>query len=169
MTNIAKRPWYQEPYVWLVILFPALAVVGGMVTITLAIKSNDGLVVDDYYKQGLQINQTLDRDRASGRHGLKAFMTFHVSDQVIEIKLNKTTDYQLPDSLNLFFSHHTRSGFDTSLTFERMEDNVYRGQLPNLVAGEWTVELSADDWRLINSVKMPMPMTREFLIEPAYQ
>ncbi len=169
MTDIVKRAWYQEPYVWLVILFPSLAVIGGMITITLAINSNDGLVVDDYYKQGLQINQKLDRDYAAGRYGLKAFMAFYVSDQVIEINLYRNTDYVLPNTLNVTFFHHTRSGFDTSLTFEKMENSIYRGQLPNLIAGEWTVELSADDWRLMSSVKMPMPMTREFLIEPTYQ
>lgn len=169
MTDTVKRPWYQEPFVWLILLFPSLAVIGGIITITLAINSYDGLVVDDYYKQGLQINKKLDRDHAASRHGLKAFVTFHISDQVIEIKLSKTTDYELPDSLTITFYHHTRAGFDTTLAYEKMESNIYRGRLPDLVAGEWTVELSADDWRLMNSVKMPMPMTREFLIEPAYQ
>jgi len=169
MTDTVKRPWYQEPYVWLIILFPSLAVVGGMITITLAINSYDGLVVDDYYKQGLQINQKLDRDHAAARHGLRAFMTIHVADQVIAIELDKNADYKLPNNVNVTFYHHTRSGFDTTLTFEKMENNIYRGRLPDLVAGEWTVELSADDWRLMNSVKMPMPMTREFLIEPTYQ
>ncbi|WP_353569943.1 FixH family protein [Candidatus Albibeggiatoa sp. nov. BB20] len=168
MTDIVKRPWYQEPYVWLVIFFPSLAVVGGMITITLAITSYDGLVVDDYYKQGLQINKKLDRDKAAGRHGLRAFMAFNVSDNVIVIELDKQADYELPSSLNIVFSHRTRAGFDTSLSFERMEGSIYRGQLPDLIAGKWTVELAADDWRLIGAVKMPMPMTREFLIEPTY-
>jgi hypothetical protein len=169
MTGIIKRPWYQEPYVWLILLFPSLAVIGGMITITLAINSNDGLVVDDYYKQGLQINQKLDRDRAAGRHGLRAFITFSVSEKVIVIDLDKHADYELPNRLDIRFYHHTRSGFDTMLTFERMENSIYRGALPDLIAGEWTMELAADDWRLINSVRMPMPMTREFLIEPAYK
>lgn len=169
MTDTVKRPWYQEPYVWLILLFPSLAVIGGIITITLAINSYDGLVVDDYYKQGLQINQKLDRDKAASRHGLRAFMTFQVSDQVITIELDKNADYTLPSQLNIAFSHHTRAGFDTELTFEQMENGVYRGRLPDLVPGEWTVALSADDWRLINSVKMPMPMSREFLIEPAYK
>jgi len=32
-----KPPWYREPLVWLVIFFPAIAVMGGLITIYLAI------------------------------------------------------------------------------------------------------------------------------------
>ena len=74
-----KKPWYREPFVWLVILFPASAVIGGMITISLAISSDDGLVVDDYYKRGLEINRTLERDKAAARHGIQATLGFNVT------------------------------------------------------------------------------------------
>ena len=38
---------------------------GGLITLWLAITSFDGLVADDYYKQGLAINQTLARADAA--------------------------------------------------------------------------------------------------------
>ena len=54
--------WYREPMVWLIIMIPFSAVIMGGVLLTLAVSSDDGLVTDDYYKKGLQINRTLERD-----------------------------------------------------------------------------------------------------------
>ncbi len=54
-----RSVWYREPYVWLLIAIPACAVVAGFVTLALAIATDDGLVVDDYYWQGKQINRVL--------------------------------------------------------------------------------------------------------------
>ena len=50
------KRWYAEPWVWLLIALPMTAVIGGMITIYLAVTTSDGLVVDDYYKRGKAIN-----------------------------------------------------------------------------------------------------------------
>ena len=56
------KPWYKEPWPWFLMAGPAIVIVAGFATAWLAIISNDGLVTDDYYKQGLAINQRLQRD-----------------------------------------------------------------------------------------------------------
>ncbi|TGO02933.1 hypothetical protein PN36_16135 [Candidatus Thiomargarita nelsonii] len=145
---IRKKPWYREPFVWLLILFPASAVIGGLFTIYLAIASNDGLVVDDYYKQGLEINRTL------ARHGLEA--TLHFERHRLHLSLNANSDYKLPHQIVIHFNHHTRSGFDKTVPLERISDNGYQASLPDLIVGTWTVQLTGDDWRLLKSVRLPM-------------
>lgn len=149
-----KKPWYREPFVWLVILFPASAVVAGMITIALAINSDDGLVIDDYYKQGLEINLVLERDKAAIRHGLQAKLSF--VNQSVQLQLDKNSDYVLPKQITLHFSHHTRPGFDQELILNRISDNIYQSKIPELVAGEWYIQIAADDWRLLQSIKMPI-------------
>jgi hypothetical protein len=75
----AKRsptPWYKERWTWLLMLMPATAIVAGGITLWLAIKSFDGLVTDDYYKQGLAINQTLARANTAQDMGLLARVRF---------------------------------------------------------------------------------------------
>ena len=62
MTGKDIGPWYREPWPWLLMAGPAAVVVAGFATLWLAVSSNDGLVADDYYKQGLAINQTLQRE-----------------------------------------------------------------------------------------------------------
>ena len=58
-----QRNWKREPMVWMLIAIPLAAVIMGVVMITLASQTFSGLVVDDYYKKGKQINRVLARDR----------------------------------------------------------------------------------------------------------
>ena len=58
-----NRHWYNFPLVWMMISIPFSAVIMGVVMIWLAVDTNDGLVVDDYYKQGLEINGLISRDK----------------------------------------------------------------------------------------------------------
>ena len=53
------RPWYREPWPWLLIAAPAASIVMGLVLWALAVSTDDGLVANDYYKRGLAINQKL--------------------------------------------------------------------------------------------------------------
>jgi len=149
-----KTHWYREPFVWLLILFPASAVIGGIITIYLAIISNDGLVLDDCCKQGLEINRTLERDKAAARYGLDA--TLHFENQFIHLYLNAHSDYNLPNHVTLDFNHNTRSGFDKSVVLERIGDSLYQASLPDLIVGAWTIQLAGDGWRLLKSVRLPM-------------
>lgn len=52
-------PWWKFGYVWLVLAGPALVVVASFVTLYLALSRPDPLVSQDYYQQGININQTL--------------------------------------------------------------------------------------------------------------
>ena len=58
--KMPTKPWYKEPWPWVLIAIPFSAVIMGVVLITLALESEDGLVVDDYYWKGKQINQVLE-------------------------------------------------------------------------------------------------------------
>ena len=63
------KPWYREPWPWLLMSGPAIVVVAGIITTVLAVRTHDGLVVDDYYKQGLAVNKDLSRDLAAKKIG----------------------------------------------------------------------------------------------------
>ncbi len=147
--------WYKEPYVWLLILFPLTAVVGGMITIRLAILSNDGLVSDDYYKQGLAINQKLERDKAALTHQLQAALSWDVQRGKITLSLQARPDYLLPLEVNLVFHHRTQTGFDQTQLLTRFDERQYSGTLPHLPVGLWQIELNADDWRLTKAITWP--------------
>lgn len=79
--EIQIRPWYKEPWPWVAIAIPAIAVIGGLFTLYLAITHPDPLVVDsDEYQrvhstlhaqaaaQDAQPAEVASRDRNDGEH-----------------------------------------------------------------------------------------------------
>jgi hypothetical protein len=47
-------PWYRYPWPWVAIAIPAIAVIGGMFTLYLAINNPDPLVVDEQHYEGIR-------------------------------------------------------------------------------------------------------------------
>src|SRR4051812_6696391 len=68
-------PWYREPWPWLLMAGPAAVLVAGGFTIWIAFSTSDGLVVQDYYKQGLAVNKVLAREENAKRLGMTAGIT----------------------------------------------------------------------------------------------
>lgn len=58
-------PWWKFGYVWLLIAGPVLVVVASFVTLYLALAIPDPVVAQDYYRKGIEINETLDAKPAS--------------------------------------------------------------------------------------------------------
>ena len=56
----ATAPWWTYGHLWLVIAGPAVVVVAGFVTLYIALRTPDPIVADDYYRQGMEINKTLE-------------------------------------------------------------------------------------------------------------
>ena len=138
-----SQPWYREPWPWILMAGPAIVVVAGFVTAWLAFRGEDGLVVDDYYKQGLAINQTLVRGDTAGRLGVRAELDF--ADGRVRASLAKAGVH---GPLRLRLVHPTRTGMDQNLDLAMLQPGVYEGALRTLQPGRWHVVLEDRDWRL---------------------
>jgi hypothetical protein len=53
MSDTTARPWYRQIWPWLLFVPPAAAVVGGGVTLYLALTRPDDLVRQDCFKDGV--------------------------------------------------------------------------------------------------------------------
>ena len=147
--------WYREPWVWLLILFPSAAVIGGMVTMYLAVTTSDGLVVDDYYKRGKAINRDLARDEAAVRYELAATLALDLQENRVQLVLESNSNIQ-PAELRLSVLHPTQPGHDQVIRLTPIAASVYRGGLARLSQGHWYLQLEADDWRLSGSMTVPL-------------
>jgi hypothetical protein len=162
-----SRPWYREPYVWLLITFPALAVVGGLATIVIAVVSDDGLVVDDYYKRGKQINRILERDRRAVALQLNADLSIDAQN-VVRVELRAAPVASLPERVDLNLAYATRAGLDQSVALHRSgEPGHYAGNLSQrLVEGRWYVQLQTPSWRLVGALQAPLTARVEMRVKP---
>ena len=52
MSNRTEQPWYRQFYPWMLIALPAAAVIGGFVTLYIAISYPDVLVRKDCVREG---------------------------------------------------------------------------------------------------------------------
>ncbi len=147
--------WYREPFVWLLIAFPFTAVIAGFVTLGLAVMSDDGLVEDDYYRRGKEINRVLARDRAAAQLGIKGTVDLDAARHELKLSLDAREDMNLPEQIEFRFLHATRAGLDKDVILPRVSGATYRAPLPELAPGHWNVQLSAQDWRLVGSLRVP--------------
>jgi len=53
MTETTPRPWYRHVWPWLLIVPPAAAVIGGSITLYLAVTRPDTLIRKDCVKDGV--------------------------------------------------------------------------------------------------------------------
>lgn len=150
MLNENTTPWYKEAYVWMVIAFPASAILAGFYTLFLAVVSYDGLVVDDYYKEGLAINKRLEKVETAKRLGLTADIQF--SDNVFSLKLKGNEKIEYPEFITAKFLHATIKGFDTIILMKFLGDGSYYSDRVELIKGHWNIILQNDDWRLYTSI-----------------
>lgn len=144
--------WYKNPYVWLVICFPLTAVIAGIITIRLAIISDDGLVTDDYYKKGLEINRVLERDNFAEQTGLAAAINLDEQLGKVKVLLSAQKEFQFPTEVQITFMNKTRKGYDQKLQAIHKTNGLYEAALPDLVRGNWYIQIEADNWRLVNSL-----------------
>ncbi len=162
----APRPWYREPYVWLVIAIPVLAVISGLTVITIAVVSDDGLVVDDYYKRGKEINRVLRRDKTAAALGLQADLSLGEQGRV-RVVLLSDTGAPLPDDVELHLSYATRAGIDQTVVLQGRGPGVYLGQLIRpLATGRWYAQLQTERWRLVGVLQAPLTAQHRLGVRP---
>ncbi|WP_226460721.1 FixH family protein [Quatrionicoccus australiensis] len=143
-----NRPWYKERWPWILMSGPAIVIVAGIATLWLAVISNDGLVTDDYYKQGLAVNQSLKRDHEAGSLGLQADLMR--ADQNVRLLLNSVGEVNLPAQITLKLAHPTRAGQDQMMEMVAEGQGFYSGKLNADIGGRWLVSIEdpAGQWRL---------------------
>ena len=144
MSASRPTPWYRELWPWLLMSGPAAVLVAGAFTAWIAFASADGLVADDYYKQGLAVNRVLAKEEEARRLGLSAEVT--LGSGAIAVRLAG----QRPRALFVRLAHATRAGFDVRLRLAPGPDGAYRGELAPLAPGRWqiVIEDPHGSWRI---------------------
>lgn len=143
-----NQPWYKDRWPWILMAGPALVIVAGVITVWLAVISNDGLVSDDYYKQGLTVNQRLQRDHHAGKLGLSADVMR--SGLNVRLLLTASGTTKLPGAISLKVAHPTRAGLDQLVQMVSEGQGFYDGKLTAGLSGRWLISIEDPDgeWRL---------------------
>jgi hypothetical protein len=133
---------------WLVVAIPLVTVIGGFVTLSLAVHSRDDLVTDDFRKEGVAIYADPRRDAAAAALGVSAGLSVDRAGGGIGLSLDMPRG-EPPAELLLVLSHATRAEYDHMVVLRRGQDG-YAGRLERFEPGRWYLELTprSRDWRL---------------------
>ena len=110
----------------------------------------DDLVVDEYYKTGLAINQRIEKQRAAVRRGVSAELT--LLGRQLQVRTRGAID---TTALRLQFSHPLEAEHDFEVHLQATAPGLYVSTLPGTPAPNWhwTLDAGADgDWRLSGSL-----------------
>ena len=158
------RPWYRQAWPWFLISLPATAVVAGLVTFYLAARGWDGPVEQDYYKQGLAINEELSRSARARELGVAARVSFGglvIGDRV-RVEIAAAQPLPAEAALRVRLIHPGRRDADRVAVLARIDTGVdgrsavyagewQRGEADARLASHpvaWQVVIETQQWRV---------------------
>lgn len=143
-----SRPWYKEPWMLLVAGLPAVSVLLGIAMLVLSMVGRDTLVRDNYYKDGLAINQELGFETKALELGLSAKLSVDDGSGSVALDLQGTNTP--PAKLTLLFLHPTVQSWDQEVVLHRIKDGHYAGNIESSLQGRYHIQLSSKEqqWRL---------------------
>lgn len=149
------RPWYREPWPWLLMAGPFLVVVASLYSAWIAVETSDGLVTEDYYKKGLAMHQTLLLSERAQALGLVAGVRIVEGNLTVRLQASDK-QFAPPPALQLTLSHPTRAGLDQSVLLKR-SGATYAGKVHLPAVGHWLflLEDGQKTWRLLGNVILP--------------
>jgi len=142
-------PWYRQFWPWFIIALPAASVVAGLSLVVISMQTEDTLVSDDYYKDGLAINQNLKRENKARSMGLQA--NIQINQQgVLRVSMSAIQSLPAWPAIILRLSHPTQASKDLNYTALINQHGDYVAQPTSIKAGRWYIKLEApgQDWRL---------------------
>ena len=151
-----RKPWYREPWPWILMTGPVVVIMAGIFTAWIAYTRGDPVISDDYYRKGLAAAQTLASSERAQAMGLQASVRLSADDSVSLTLSAEDKAFSAPPDIRLTLSHPTRAGLDQMQTLHR-DGAAYRGRVHLPASGHWLllIESDAQEWRLLGKVILP--------------
>jgi uncharacterized protein len=138
-------PWYRESWPWFLMLGPVLVLAAGTFTAWLAYSTDDGLVARDYYKRGLLINKTLQRDHNAAARGISARGAWSADSRSLSVHVIGLDQVARDLVLRVVFD---RMGAEQVVRMRDIGGGWYEAAWARPADARWRAVLEADDWRL---------------------
>lgn len=145
--RVAKEPftpWYREPWAWYIVGILLVTFCWGSFQLYTAFSNQDSVVIDDYYNSGKAINHDRTRTHNARTLGIQATVT--VDDLIGEVRVAVQGSLEeWPEQLTLSFLSPVFKKQDKTLSLRRTVSGEYVGQLQELVAGRYYLQLETQD------------------------
>lgn len=150
------KPWYRQFWPWFLISLPLSVVIASIVTINLAIQSDDGLVSDDYYKEGLAIHKNADSAARARSLGIAGDLSYDPDTGAIGVRFDGAPP-DVDGGLSLRATHPTLPNQDQTVPLTPLGEGAFAGRLEPLGPAHWKLELHPENrsWRIEGRLSLP--------------
>jgi hypothetical protein len=150
------EPWYKQFWPWFLISLPLSVVIASIITINIAVQTNDGLVSDDYYKEGLGIHRDAASSARAKALGIAGQMSYDAETGALALRLDKPIA-GLPSTLALEVFHPTRPDNDRQTQLTLVDPGRYAGRIEPIVQANWKLSLEPEngEWRIDGRLQVP--------------
>lgn len=165
MTQTDTKPWHRQFWPWFLIAIPFSSVVMGVVMINLAMSGNDSLVRKDWYKDGMAINQRMDKRLKAEELGIKIALT--LDDQTGDLFLDThNIDIRTETELTLQLIHPTLEKNDRTLQLYLAPNDRYYAKLDFEPKGMYYLLLTtpSQTWEIESSVNFNNAIKQQELV-----
>lgn len=148
-------PAWKNPWFLFVFGLPAVVVVACFITLYLAVKSDDGLVTKDYYKEGLAINQDLSLEKKAKELNLNGSLMINDMTAILKLKANDQGNAEINGQpFYLVLQNMGVPARDQKITLVPIDSlGTWRGFLASPIEkGRWQVRVESTRWRLIKNI-----------------
>lgn len=137
------KPWYRQFWFWFVFGPLIFIIIMCGFTVSIALKGADDVIIDNYYKEGRMINQTMEQDKHANELGLTGDLRFDLATGDVILKIaNAPSDPQLmPQALLLMMGHPVKAAKDQLITMKYVSPGYYRGEVPVKPEYSWYLTL----------------------------
>jgi len=124
-------PWYRQFWFWFVFGPLIFIIIMCIFTVSLAFRHADDVVIDNYYKEGRMINQTLDQDKRAKELGLVALIKFDIDKHQVTLRMDhpRMDGKSHPEILLLNMGHPVKATMDQIIQLHKISGSQYKGKL----------------------------------------
>lgn len=136
--------------------WPIDLLIAALVTIYIAVVTDDGLVSDDYYKEGLAIHIDADRGARAQALGITGSVSYDAETGAVTVEFGESLS-GAPPQLTLSLVHPTLPNQDQTTQLTGRDGRRYAGRIEPLGPANWRIQLEPDDasWHITGRMKAP--------------
>jgi hypothetical protein len=138
------EPWYKQFWPWFLIALPGTVVIASISMFFVALNTADSLVIDNYYREGLNVNTTLEQDTLASELKLRAKISIDSSNGEVRVTLDNISvdDETKKIPLQLELLHAKNQAEDIKLILQPTPQGDWLANLPTALIGQWYIRLS---------------------------
>jgi hypothetical protein len=149
---------WNQPWLWFTLAPLILSVVLGLTMLNISFHIQDGLVTDEYSKEGLTINERIEKEERAKQLNTQIVLSKDISAGELSLQFSSKLDSQ-PDNLVLELIHPIIKDQDLKLVMTHQGSGRYTTQLDTAPDGKHYLRIQAlhnPDWVLKGEVFFPL-------------